>query len=61
MLTTVSEEFYETLSPKPKLSSLTDFNLCIQGAGGNNLSYSGYIEAVIQVPFIEHTDIDIQV
>ena len=61
MITTVSEEFYETLSPKPKLSSLTDFNLSIQGAGGNNLPYSGYIEAVIQVPFIEGTDIDVPV
>ena len=61
MITTVLEEFYETLSSKPKLSSLTDFNLSIQGAGGNNLPYSGYTEAVIQVPFIEETNIDIPV
>ena len=59
--TTVSGEFYRTLLPRPKLLPLATFNLKVQCAGGNNLSYTGCIEAVIEVPFLPNIELAIPV
>ena len=50
MITTISQEFYEMLDPKPELRSLEDFDLDIRVASGEKLPYSGYVEIDITVP-----------
>ena len=47
MVTTLSEEFYHSLTPLPTLLSLDDFNLSVHAAGGHTLPYSGYIECTL--------------
>ena len=61
MITTISEEFYKSLSPPPVLNSLTDFNLSVEGAGGNFLPYSGYIECTFEVPCLGAQEIHVPV
>ena len=61
MITTVTDEFYKSLSPCPILMSFGDLNLDIKGAGGNQLPYLGYIEAEIQVSFLPNCDIQVPV
>ena len=61
MITSVSEDFYNTLSPLPELKALDDFKLNVQGAGGHDLPYMGYIEVSIQVSFLANTDIEVPV
>ena len=60
-ITTVCEEFYQSLSHRPELKSLSDFDLEVECAGGNMLPYTGYIEASLQVPFLPHSDIEVPV
>ncbi|KAH3889882.1 hypothetical protein DPMN_013949 [Dreissena polymorpha] len=50
MITTISQEFYETLDPKPELRSLEDFDPDIRVASEEKLPYSGYVEIDITVP-----------
>lgn len=54
MVTCCSESFYDSLSPKPVLHSITDFQLSVYSAGGNQLPYMGYIEADVSLPFLSH-------
>lgn len=48
MITTISEESYNTLSALPKLY-LVEMNF--QGAGGNAIPHFGCIECLIELPF----------
>ncbi|XP_062573863.1 uncharacterized protein LOC134235731, partial [Saccostrea cucullata] len=50
MVTCISESFYESLKPMPKLLSLTNFGLSVRGVSGSELPYKGYIEMQINVP-----------
>ena len=50
MVTTVSEQFYNSLQNKPDLHDITEFQLDVYGANGGTLPYIGYIEAKIEVP-----------
>ena len=59
MITTISEDLYKSLTPLPQLNSLDDFNLKVEGAGGHNLPYCGYIECMIQVPFLDDQEIEV--
>ena len=59
MVTTISEDFYQSLTPLPTLLSLDDFNLSVQAAGGHTLPYSGYIECILQVPFLGNQNIEV--
>ena len=52
MVSSLSEDFYNSLEPRPILHDLTDFKLDVYAADGNQLPYSGYIEAEIVLPFI---------
>ena len=54
-VTTISEEFYNTLSPKPHLFSIEELgvDLNIQAAGGNRVPYLGCIVSQVRVPFIQ--------
>ncbi len=53
MVTTVSEELYRSLDPRPVLRSLDDFGLTVHGPNGAELPYMGYIEACIGVDFLD--------
>ena len=53
MVTCMSENFYNSLDPKPELRTLQDFQLNVYGAGGNMLPFSGYIEAELRIPFLK--------
>ena len=50
MITTLSQEFYETMENKPELKSLDEFDLNVTGANGVEIPYSGYIEASVRIP-----------
>ena len=52
MVSSVSQEFYDSLENKPELHDLTEFRLDVFGADGNTLPYVGYIEAEIRIPFL---------
>ena len=60
-ITTVTEEFYNTLSPRPRLFSLKEIglDLNIQGAGGHDIPYIGCILAQVKVPFLPDTEIEV--
>lgn len=51
MVTTVSEEFYQSIVPQPELKSLDNLGLSLQGPDGKALPYIGYIEARIEISF----------
>ena len=58
-MTTISEEFYESLNPLSELMSITSLNLRIEGAGGNTVPYSGCIACTVKVPFLPERETDI--
>ena len=51
-VSTVSAEFYNTISPKPLLRSMNDFKLKISGPDGNTLPFLGYIATSVSVPIL---------
>ena len=51
MVTTVSEEFYRSLIPRPELHG--DFKLSLQGPDGSLLKYFGIIIVKIELSFID--------
>ncbi|KAH3885714.1 hypothetical protein DPMN_009710 [Dreissena polymorpha] len=61
MVTTISQNCYEQMDPKPFLYSLEDLQLSITGANGTELVYMGYIEAAISVPNISEETFDVPV
>jgi hypothetical protein len=61
MVTTMSIDFYNSLSNKPTLHSLDQFNLQVNAANGEIVPYLGYIEARIKVPFIKDKSFDVPV
>ena len=62
-ITTITEEFYNSLSPRPHLWSLEelDLNLKVQGAGGHDIPYIGCILADVKVPFMPNCTIKVGV
>ena len=52
MISSVSQSFYESLSPTPKLQlhSISDSGLSVTTANGSKIPYIGYIEAKINLP-----------
>ena len=53
-ITSVSESFYRSLNPLPKLGDTKDFgiDLTVYGANGSQLAYLGLIDADVSVPSI---------
>ena len=51
MVSTVSEEFYRSLNPRPELHE--DFRLSLQGPDGKSLKYFGIIIVKIELSFID--------
>lgn len=54
VVTCISEEFYNSLHPKPELFSITEFGLSVHSANGGELPYRGYIELDICVPCLHN-------
>jgi hypothetical protein len=52
MITSISEEFYQSLQSLPVLHDITEFGLSVESATGAHIPYKGYIEADISVPFL---------
>ena len=50
-ITTLSDDFYNSMNPKPMLHSTEELGLKIKGAGGHILTYLGAIVCEIEVPF----------
>ncbi len=53
MVSTISENFYNNLNPKPELHTLRDMQLNVEAANGQLLPYLGYIEAKVSLPFMD--------
>ena len=53
MVTTISEEFYNSLQNKTDLHDMTEFQLDVYGANGCSLPYIGYIETRIEIPCMD--------
>ena len=58
-ITTLSEEFYNNMNPKPELYSMEEIGLKVKGAGGHTLTYLGAIVCTIEVPFLVDQPIEI--
>ena len=52
MVSSISESFYRSMDPVPKLGDTKDFgiDLAVYGANGSQLAYIGYINADVLVP-----------
>ena len=62
MITTISEDFFNSLRPLPELQLLSKLdNFTVEGAGGHDLPYSGYIECTIEVPFLANQSFEVPV
>ena len=59
MVSTISEEFYNSLPNKPNLNALTEFQLDIYAAGGTTLPYTGYIEVEVEIPRSDNGSISV--
>ena len=57
MVTTVSEDYLNTLHPKPEIIGLEE--LVLSGPDGKELPYLGYIEATIQAEFLFDKEISV--
>ena len=53
MVSTVSQEFFETIIPRPQSVDIKELNLSIQGADGNDIPYNDCIWAPVEVPFCD--------
>ena len=49
-MSTLAHSKYEELFPDTPVQPLCDFSLDIEGAGGQQLPYSGYVETNIAIP-----------
>ena len=52
-ITTMCDQFYNSMDPKPELRSMSDFHLNITGASGSKIPYIGYIEVEVNIPHFE--------
>ena len=52
-MSTVSQEFFETIIPRLQSVDIKELNLSIQGADGNDLPYNDCIWAPVEVPFCD--------
>ena len=59
MVTTMSEEFLESLNPKPELRDLTDFKISLIAANGSSFPYIGYVEVNISIPFLGRDNVTV--
>jgi len=52
-VSTITEVYYEGMSPKPELYTLEDFGLELKCANGSTIPYPGYIFADIETEFTD--------
>ena len=58
-ITTICDEFYMSMNPKPELRSIEDFELSIEAAGGYKVPYAGYIWCTVEVPFLPSQKLEV--
>ena len=58
-ITKISEDLYDTLTPKPTINPIADFDLRVEGAGGQSIPHIGCIECSIGVPFLDYKEMAI--
>ena len=58
-ITTLSEDFYNNMTPRPTLYSIEDLGIKVETAGGHILSYLGAIAYEIEVLFLGKQSIKI--
>jgi len=50
-VSTITEVFYNMMSPKPDMHSMDEFNLSLKSANGSEIPYKGYIFANVETSF----------
>lgn len=53
-ITTMSENCFYSMDPRPELRKMSDFKLNITGASGSSIPYIGYFEAEVCMPHCKH-------
>ena len=61
VVTTICEEFYNSMNPRPELRNMSDFELNITGASGSSIPYLGYIEAQVSMFDIDNDPLTVPV
>ena len=61
VVTTICEEFYNSMNPRPELRNMSDFELNIAGASGSSIPYLGYIEAQVSMFDIDNDPLTVPV
>ena len=56
-ISTITEEFLETLNPKPVVHDINELGLQVNVANGETLNFLGCIEASVCVPFLKDTTV----
>ncbi len=51
MVSTISVDFHNQLSPCPEIHQLQELDLQVEGANGQEVPYLGYIDVKVGVPF----------
>ena len=59
--TTICEEFYNIVNPRPELRDMSNFDLNMTGASGSSISYIGYIEAQVSMSDIDHDPLTVPI
>ena len=61
VVTTICEEFYNSMNPRPELRDMSNFDLNITGASGSSIPYIGYIEAQVSMSDIDHDPLTVPI
>ena len=61
MVTTICEEFYNSINPRPELRDMSNFYLNITGASGSSIPYIDYIEAQVSMSDIDHNPLTVPI
>ena len=54
VVTTICEEFYNSVNPRPELRDMSNFDLKITGASGSSIPYIGYIETQVSMSEVDY-------
>ena len=61
VVTTICEEFYNSMNPRPELRDMSNFDLHITGASGSSIPYKGYTEAQVSMSDINHDPVTVPI
>ena len=61
VVTTIYEEFYNSMNPRPELRDMSNFDLNITGVSGSSIPYIGFIEAQISMSDIDYDPLTVPI